>query len=315
MSGTDVLSALQAVADTEAGTHFVAADGTITFRGRDARYNALTPAYTFGEGAGEYPYEDCQLDYDSTHLANLVTVTQTPTGQTFTAADATSTANYFQRTFQRSLNTTSALECQDAANYLVSRYRNPLTRVTALKLHPSANPQLWPVVLSLELGTRIRVMRRPFGAPAIQLDLFVENIAFDFDDSGEAWVTLQCSPIDAQPYGVLAAWHTTSYSALTAGTSAVYVNPNGDNQNPLAAQVAVGTVIVIDPGTINAETLTVASVSATSPGWTFGVLTTTAPMAASHYQGVPICQQLPSGVTAANTWDAVSKLDSIAFAY
>lgn len=316
IDGTDVISALQAVVDTESGAHFVAADGTITFRGRDARYNALTPVYTFGEGSGEYPYEDCQLDYDSTHLANFATITQVSTGQTFTATDGAAVANYMTRTFQRSINSTDPLECQDAANYLVSRYRNPLTRVTALKLHPSAYPALWPVVLGLELGTRIRVMRRPFGAPAIQLDLFVENIAMDIDDTGEAWVTLQCSPVDPISYGVFSAWFSTIGAAtIPAGTTSISVNNSADNTNPLAAQLTPGQSLVLDPGTAMAETVHVAQVGATSAGWTTAVITLQAPTVNSHVGFSYISEPLLAGQQDPSKWNAVSVLDSVALAY
>jgi len=317
ITGTDALSALQAVVDTESGAHFVAADGTLTFRGRDARYNALTPAYTFGENAagGEYPYEDIQLDYDSTHLANRANITQTSTGQVFTGKDDQSAADYFPRTFNRSINSTSDLECQDAANYLVSRYRNPMTRVTALKLHPSAYPSLWPVLLSLELGTRVRIIRRPFGAPAITLDVFVENIQWDLDSGSEAWVTLQCSPVDGTPYGVLAAWHTVLSGAVAIGASTIPVKPNEDSTNPLAAQIAAGTQITIEPGTANAETLTVSAVGATSLGWTTGNLITTTAATKAHPANAIICEALPSGTSDPTKWDAVAKLDSFALAY
>jgi hypothetical protein len=88
----DAVSALQAVVDTEGGAHWVDAAGTITFRARTARYNQLTPQFTFGERGdlGEWPYEDCQPDFDSTHLGGIVQVTQAVTGQVFTAVDAAS---------------------------------------------------------------------------------------------------------------------------------------------------------------------------------------------------------------------------------
>jgi hypothetical protein len=199
--GTDAMSALNDVASTENGEHFVAADGTITFRSRGARYNALTPVLVFGDGPGELPFEDLQLDFDSTHLSNVVTVTQTPTGQNFPATDSASQAAYYTRTMTRSLNTTNAYECQDAADYLISRYKAPVTRVQSIKLHPSAAPSLWPSLLALELGTRVRINRRPPGAPTVTVDCFVEQITWDMDGGNEAWITLQCSPIDPNPYG------------------------------------------------------------------------------------------------------------------
>lgn|GEM_PF-1942787 len=226
LDGQDAMSALENVVATENGAHYVDAAGVITFVSRGARYNATTPDFVFGENAdaGEYPYEDCSLDFDSTHLSNQVTVTQEPTSQNFYATDDTSVANYFPRTLSRTINSSDAGECQDAANYLLSRYKMSAMRVSSLKLHPSGNPALWAVCLSLELGTRVRVMRRPPGVPAIAVDCFVENIQWDMDDGGEAWCTLQCSPADLTPYAVFAAWHTTLAAAVSAGATTLSLN-------------------------------------------------------------------------------------------
>lgn len=225
IEGQDAMTALQAVVETESGAHFVDAAGVIQFQARSARYNALTPAFTFGENtsAGEWPYEDCQPDYDSTHLANQVTVQQEPTGQNFYAADDASVAAYFPRPMSRTINSQSAGECNDAASYLLSRYRRPAQRINSLKLHPSAQPGLWAVCLALELGTRIRVMRRPPGVPPITIDCFVENIQWDLDETNEAWCTIQCSPADLTPYTTVAAWHTTTAAAVSAGTTAISI--------------------------------------------------------------------------------------------
>lgn len=316
-SGQDALSALNDVVETEGGTHYVSASGAVTFRSRGARYNNTVPVYVFGENvsAGEWPYEDVELDYDSTHLANLVQVTQTATGQLFTGTDATSQANYFPRTMTRSINSTNALECQDAANYLVSRYRNPLSRVETLKLHPSANAALWPVCLSLELNTRVRIMRRPFGAPPIQIDAFVEHIQWDVDDQNEAFVTLQCSPVDSTPYGIVASFHTALNVPAGSGTSTLTLKVGADSTNPLAAQLGVGQQLVLEPGSANSETVTVKAVGTTSGGWTTGTVTLTAPLANSHAANAVICEPLPTGVTDPTKYDVSAKFDSAAFSY
>ncbi|MEV8475956.1 hypothetical protein AB0435_11415, partial [Streptomyces sp. NPDC051173] len=315
--GQDALSAMQAVVDTENGEHFVDRTGTVTFRSRAARYNAITPLYVFGENtsAGELPYEDCQLDYDSTHLSNQITVTQTSTNQDFSAQDTTSITNYFPRTLTRSINSSSALECQDAAGYLLSRYKNPAVRVSAIKLHPSANPALWPVCLSLELGMRIRVMRRPPNAPAIQVDCFIEQIQTGMDDQGDATWTLQCSPVDATLYAAFASWHTTLKTTVSSGVTSITVNASADTTNPLAAQLASGQQIVLGQNTANQETVTVAAVGATSPGWTSATITLTAATTNAHTAGDLICEPLPAPITDPTTWDTVTEFDSCAFAY
>lgn len=316
--GQDAVSALQAVVDTENGAHYVDRAGSITFKARSARYNSLLPAYVFGENtsAGEFPYEDIQLDYDPTRLANQVTVTQQSTSGKFIAQDATSISQYFPRTLTRTVNSSSAAECQDAANYLLSRYKQPAVRVASIKFHPSANPSLWPVLLSLELGTRIRVMRRP-PAPAatIQIEAFVEAIQWDMDDKGDAFCTLQCSPVDLTAYAIFSAWHTTLQTTVSSGVSSITINNSQDNVNPLATQLAAGAQIVLGQNTANQETVTISAVGATSTGWTSAVLTLTAPTTKAHTAGDLINEVLPAGVTDPTTWDASSAFDATAFAY
>jgi hypothetical protein len=317
IDGQDVVSALEAVVTTENGAHFVARDGTITFRSRGTRYNATAPTFTFGENTagGEWPYEDCSLDYDTAHLANMVTVTQESTGQKLTANDSQSVTNNFTRTLTRTINSGSALECQDAADYLLSRYKAPATRVASLLLHPSAVPAMWPVCLALELGTRVRVVRRPPGAPTITIDCFVESISWDLRDTGEAFVTLQCSPADPSAYAVFAAWHTTLNAGIAAGVSSITVTASADNVNPLATQLPSGQQLVLGQGTANAETVTVQAVGATSTGWTTAALTLTAPTTKSHSAGDVVCEPLPAGVTDPAAYDMVSAFDSTVFAY
>ncbi|WP_037616468.1 hypothetical protein [Streptomyces aureus] len=317
LDGQDAVSALQAVADTEGGEHFVDKAGSVQFKARSARYNATTPVYTFGEntGAGEWPYEDITLDYDSTHLSNQVTVTQESGGQNFYAQDATSASNFFPRTMSRTINSSSSLECQDAANYLLSRYKNPATRVSSIKLHPSANPAMWPVCLALELGMRIRVMRRAPNVPATQVECFLENLSWDFGDNGDATLTLQCSPADLTPYGIVTAWHTTLHTTIASGVTSISIDASADNVNPLAAQLAAGDQIVLGQNTANQETVTVSAVGATSSGWTTATITLTAATTKAHTAGDIVCDVLPAGTTDPTTWDAVGRFDSVAFSY
>lgn len=316
-AGQDALSALQAVVDTESGSHYVDRAGTLTFRARSARYNALTPELVFGERTdlGEYPYEDLKLDFDPTRLSNQVAVTQKSTGQIFAAQDQTSITSYFPRPLNRTINTSSAAECQDAANYLLSRYKQPVSRINSLKLHPSAQPALWPVLLGMELGTRVRIIRRPPGLPEIQIDAFVESINWQTDDRGEAFVTLQCSPVDTTPYGAFAAWHTTLKTSVASGVTNIVVNASADTTNPLGAQLGANQQIVLGQGSANQETVTVASVSTTTAGWTSATITLTAATTKAHTAGDLINESLPAGITNPATWDATTLFDAVTFAY
>lgn len=315
LDGTDALSALQAVCDTESGEHHVRATGTVRFLSRAARYNSFASGLIFGDGPGEIPYEDVQLDFDPTHLANQVTITQNATNANFIANDAVSIAAYFPRILTRTVNNNNVLEIQDQANYLLSRYKNPLTRVSSIKVHMSAYPQAWQLLNALDLVTRVTIRRRPFGAPMTQTDCFVEQIQWDFDDKGEAWLTMQCSPIDPTPYFVLGAWWTTLAAAASSGTNTITVNQSSAYGNPLASQLAVGQQIVVGQGGSVPETMTISAIGATSPGWTTATIQFTANLAHSHTNGFQVGEPLTSGITAPTTWNPVDMFDLTAFSY
>jgi hypothetical protein len=217
-AGTDVVTALQTVVDTESGTHYVAVDGTVTFKARRARYNQGTPVVTFGEntGAGEVPYTNVELGYDNTRIANDITVTQTQTQAAVRATDGGSANSYGDIELQRTVNTLDDEEQTDAAHYLLNRNAQPLQRVERISVNVGANPNLWAQLLPLEFGTRVRVMRRPpLGAATIQVDGFVEQINWTFDNKGNAYLDLQISNNNKQQYWQL---DDSTYSVLDSTT-------------------------------------------------------------------------------------------------
>lgn len=135
------------------------------------------------------------------------------------------------------------------------------------------------------------------------------------DDRNEAWLTLQASPADLTSYGVFAAFHTTLAANASAGVTSVTIRNGQDNTNPAAAQLAAGQQLVLGQNTANQETVTIASVGATSPGWTIAVLTLTAATTKAHTTNDVVCEPLPAGVTDPTTYDAVSAFDAVCFAY
>ncbi|BBB00568.1 hypothetical protein RVR_10567 [Actinacidiphila reveromycinica] len=308
--GQDAVTAAQGVVDTEGGAHYVDGAGTVAFRARSARYNATTPAFVFGERleADEYPYEDCQPDYDSTHLGNVVQVTQTGTGQVFTATDPASIAAYFPRTITRDVNAADPNECQDAASYIRSRYKDPAMRIGTLRLHPSAHPALWPVCLTLEQGTRVRVMRRPLGAPAITLEQFVENLNWTMDDRGEAVLVLQTSPADTTPYGVISAWHTTLALPAAAGATSLTITPGQTCASLLPPHYTLWLAPELGLGTPGREAVSVLHQVG-------DVITLNSPLQHSYAAGESVTEALPDDTATPEQWDGSSTFDSTAFTY
>lgn len=230
VKGTDAQTALQDVVDTENGQHFVAADGTITFLARNARYGMRDPKLVLGEdaAAGEVPYEQVGFDFDPTHLANDAQITQFYSQAVFESFASDSRSAYGTRSLSRTVNTMDPYEAQAAAEFFTYVYGSPLLRVSTLAIRPSATPGIWAQALGLEQGDRVRVMRRAPGH-TVQWDGFVEQLAWSFDPAKpDAVLTMQLSPAAKLAFWQLAADHTTLAAAANAGDTTITLNPLPD---------------------------------------------------------------------------------------
>jgi hypothetical protein len=214
----DLLSAIQDTVDAENGLFFMAADGLATFRGRNtinvAPFNQVQG--TFGDdqsaASAELPYRRVRMMDDETRIWNEIRFTRVG-GVEQVAEDATSQADYFERTYKRDgLLITTDSETLDAANYWLAKYKAPDQRIAGLDLEPQADDRLWPVALATEIGALERVRRRPVvdGAPGalIERTLAVGRIEERFRADGSLpggfWeASLGLIPSDAGRFWVL----------------------------------------------------------------------------------------------------------------
>jgi len=312
-TGGSALQGVNTVAQTENGNVYVSNTGAFTFKARSDRYNQTVPMFVFGEqqSNGEWPYETVGFDFDPSHLYTEIQATQYSTSQVADVSSATAQTQYGQRVLQLTMNQALYSETQDAANYLLGRYDTARMRIASLTLHPSAMPGLWAVCLALEVGTRIRVMRRPpYPANAIQVDCFVESVAWSVDPEKGATVQLQCSPADLAMYWTLGALHTTLNAQVNSGATSATINALPDAAvNSLNSSLPQGYQLTFDPGTAIAETMTIAPpLPATNVGYTTATLNFTSAFAHTHAAGAVVCEPLPTGYTNPATWDQGSVL-------
>lgn len=326
VGGIDAFSALEAVAETENGQHFVAKDGTITFYARQRRYAGTSASAVFatlGEkiAAGEWPYEECAFDFDTAHLANLITITQVSTGQQVTATDATSQSAYGSQTLTQSNQSTNLQECKDQADYLLSRYKDPHLRIAKLSVHPSAiakqYPGIWPMVLGLELGARVLANRRPPApAQADSLPGFLEQDTWAVKGNNDVKIDYQVSPADPTPYALFTTLHTSLKNPVNGPTNTITLNPLPDAAtNPAAATLYPGQQLEIGYGLATQETVTIQSVGATSPGYTSVTLTLTGNTTQLHAAGANVSEVMPAGSASTAIYDALAVFGSAVFAY
>jgi hypothetical protein len=223
--GRYMLDVLQEMQESERGLVYVDANGNIVFEDRTTRYsNGQTSLFTFGEnptGASpvEYPYEDYASDFDPTYVFSQANLTRPGNSNFAPVVNATTQAVYGQRILTQEVKCTTDFDLTQAGIFYTQRYAGPRTRISKLTLHPSANPALWPVLLSLEISSRVTVKRRNAGV-TVSRDYYVEKINHQADSDETEWVTeLQLSPVFVSQAWVLG---DSTYGVLGTTTTPIY---------------------------------------------------------------------------------------------
>lgn len=313
--GQSALNALNEVAATENGDQYASSAGVMTFKGRSALYGARTPVAVFGEGrpvgnAGEWPCEIGSIDFDPARLANSVAVTQYQ-GPTFSPSDAASAQRFFPRQYTRTVNTTLSSEAQDAATYLLSQLKDPRKRADVIRLHPSAIVGLFPVLAQLDKNVRVRMVKRPTGAPATVIDGYTQRISWSCSPESDFFAEYQMSSADLTNYWVLGALHTTLNAQASSGQKLVTINALPDAAtNKLAQSLPAAYSLTFEPGTARAETIAIGTggIPSTSLGYSTATLTMAVNLAFTHPAGSVVCEALPAGYTDPTVWDSSSIL-------
>jgi hypothetical protein len=134
---TNVLNYLQLVTKSEQGYFYMAADGTLTFKGRSDVLNPVADA-DFRATGGGIPYQTLTNEFGDELLYNDI-VTESPAGGPFNAADPISQALYQSQQYTATdLLNSSASEVEQLGQYLLGKYRNPVLRFTGLSTQMAA---------------------------------------------------------------------------------------------------------------------------------------------------------------------------------
>lgn len=172
--GTNALSYLNTIAESEPGELFVSKTGDVKFLDRWAE-TLGTPIAFADDGTG-IPYQNLAVVYGAELLYNQIVVS-VEGGGTATANDNASQDTYGIQNLTRSNlpldNDTSAT---NLANYLVSQYAQPEYRFEALEIEIIDLAEATQTsILNLELGDVVRVKFTPNNVPP-QIDRFAEVI-------------------------------------------------------------------------------------------------------------------------------------------
>jgi hypothetical protein len=210
--GQNVLNYLQLVNTSEQGYLYIAADGTLTFKGRTEVLNPVADAIFNTNGTG-LPYQSLVNQFGDELLYNYIS-TQSPAGAVQTASSAASISLYQAQQYSllNLLNSTTS-EVAGIANYLLGKYQNPILRFTGLSTELAALTAAQAAIcLSLDL-TDIATVTKTYavGTPTTETQTLIVSgvehrirpgshiIAYNFESTdGNAYLTL-----DDAIFGVL----------------------------------------------------------------------------------------------------------------
>lgn len=181
------LDHLQKIADSDFGALFMAADGDVTFVGRDSLWNRPSEGI-FGDDPAdvtELGYRSIRPEYTDALIRNDVTVSRSE-GIAQRVEDATSIGQFTRHSYTvDGLLHDDDLLSRHAAEFLVAEFKDPRRRISEMTIAPQgatgvagATPTLlFPQVLGRELLDSVTVIDRPAGGTANEQDSSIEGIA------------------------------------------------------------------------------------------------------------------------------------------
>jgi hypothetical protein len=215
-TGTNVLSYLQLIEQSEPGKFFIDRYGRPTFFGRNSRYQSAG-LYTFADDGTGIDYNDVQVNFGSEFLYNDVIIGSVITNGFGTAEDLESKAEYGIRNITRTgllMETTEA--AAGMAVYYASKYSQPIVRYDAIAVTTPIG--VVNEAANIEIGDLVTVKFTPAGVgdPTIQLSEVI-GISHEIDfDSHNVVISLDAIQttswtLSDSIFGRLSAGNTLAY--------------------------------------------------------------------------------------------------------
>lgn len=215
--GSTALAEIQATAEAEGGAFYVTPAGVPTFRNRRAIYldaSSTTPVATFSDnpGVGEYALDaSIQPQLDTEFVITEARVKRTAGDASEQAWTSPTRSRHFTRSSARTLNLRTDAEALSRAQWDVNLYGEAKPRIDALTLHPSVDQTLWPIVLGLRIGDRIRVVTTPLGSGnQVTIDGLIEGRDISVSKDGGWLVTFRLNTRETVAMG---RWDISTWDA------------------------------------------------------------------------------------------------------
>lgn len=193
----NLLAAMRECELSENAQFYIGPDGSATFRNRDYRLSntkAINIQATFDNSGSNLPYEDVVTSFDTNEVLNVYEWTR-DSGTTQYVADADSINRYTAKTSTESTINTSDADVKSIIEQNLASTSTPIERIDQLQISPRQDVNLWPKVLGLGFGDRVKVNVTNPNGTTFSDEVWIESITHNISSSNQTWnYTISLSP-------------------------------------------------------------------------------------------------------------------------
>jgi hypothetical protein len=193
----NLLAAMRECELSENAQFYIGPDGSATFRNRDYRLSntkAINVQATFDNSGSNLPYEDVVTSFDTNEVLNVYEWTR-DNGTTQYVADADSINRYTAKTSTESTINTTDADVKSIIEQNLASTSTPIERIDQLQISPRQDVNLWPQVLGLGFGDRVKVNVTNPNGTTFSDEVWIESINHNISSSNQTWnYTISFSP-------------------------------------------------------------------------------------------------------------------------
>lgn len=193
----NLLAAMRECELSENAQFYIGPDGSATFRNRDYRLSntkAINVQATFDNSGSNLPYEDVVTSFDTNEVLNVYEWTR-DNGTTQYVADADSINRYTAKTSTASTINTTDADVKSIIEQNLASTSTPIERIDQLQISPRQDVNLWPQVLGLGFGDRVKVNVTNPNGTTFSDEVWIESINHNISSSNQTWnYTISFSP-------------------------------------------------------------------------------------------------------------------------
>ncbi len=185
----NLLTALQECETAENAQFFIASNGYVTFRNRDYKLSntrATSIQATFDNSGANLPYKNVETSFDTNEVINVYEWTRESGSQQY-SADADSISRYTAKTSTKTTKNVSDANVLSIIQQKISETSTPIERIDNLSITPRDDVNLWPKVLGLEFGDRVKVNITNPNSTTFSDEVWIESITHNIDSSNQRW--------------------------------------------------------------------------------------------------------------------------------